>query len=68
MKLAKEHKEQIDKVAQKIKDRTGWDLWKVQLWMSQTNPHMGDLSPSEAVLKGKFESVWKFIEDGVWKT
>jgi predicted nucleotidyltransferase len=68
MKLTQEQKSQFEKITSKIKDRTGWDVWKIQLWMKQSNPHMGDISPSEAIMKGKFDSLWSFVEDGSWKT
>lgn len=65
--MSKELKDQLSKITQKIRDKKGYDLWQAQLWLQAKNPHMGDLSPVEAVSKGKFEALWKFIDDGVWE-
>lgn len=61
------HKKQFEQVVAAIRDRMGYDLWKAQLWMMAKNAHMGDLSPSEAILKGKFENVWKFVHEQIWE-
>ena len=65
--MNKEQKEQLSKVTQKIREKKGYDIWKAQLWIQTKNPHMGDISPIEAISLGKFNSLLKFIEEGTWE-
>jgi hypothetical protein len=65
--MTSEHKQQFEQTVSAIRKKMGYDLWKAQLWMMAKNPHMDDLSPSEAIIKGKFENLWKFIHEQIWE-
>lgn len=65
--MSKEVKEQLSKITQKIILKKGYSPWQAQLWLQAKNPHMGDISPVEALAKGKFDALWKFIEEGTWE-
>jgi|LauGreDrversion4_2_1035121.scaffolds.fasta_scaffold323044_2 hypothetical protein len=66
--MDKKSKEQISTIAEKFRTKKGYDFWQVQLWLNAKNPNMGNMTPIEAALSGKYEQVIRFIEDERWES
>lgn len=53
---------QIILVYEMIKEHMKWGSDKTFLWLSTSNPHFGNISPAEMILRGRGHKVIKFIQ------
>lgn len=45
-----------------IKEGTGWNNDKCDLWLSTRNPHLGNIQPIVLIILGKEEKLVEFIK------
>jgi uncharacterized protein (DUF2384 family) len=60
---AKERVEQIASALEFVSETFGGDINKTLYWIRTPNLNLGNYSPKQLILRGKFKKVLEFIED-----